>query len=202
MDATGSSERHPLRTAALVTGGVVIVVAVAAVVLLVWLKAYAPLNATHSRDFAPGPGIGANIQPVFGSGGKPVFIPAYRRGRPFDTAFTLENTGRFAVTVIGLASRPQAAGALTAQAVLASNFATASADPAHLHPLGGLRLEPHDTAILAVRWLLDCTKSRGEVTADRIRLRYRYLSMFTETESVELPFAVTLRCVGGPPASP
>ena len=202
MDAGTSPERHPLRTAALVAGAIAVLAAVAAVALFLWLSTYAPLNATRSSDFAPGPGLGANVQPTFGSGGKPVFIPAYRGGRPFDTAFTLENTGRFAVTVLGLAAPPQDSGALTAQAVLASDYATASADPSHLHALSSLRLEPHDTAIIDVRWRLDCTRSSGEIAADRVRLRYRYLSMFTRTQSVELPFAVTLRCVGGPPASP
>jgi hypothetical protein len=183
-------------------GAALAIIAAAAVALFVWLNAYAPLDATRSTDFVPGPGLGANVQPTFGSGGKTVFIPAYRKGRPFDTAFTLENTGRFAVTLLGLAPPPQAAGAVTAQAVLASDGATASADPAQLHALGSLRLEPHDTAIVDVRWRLDCTKSGGEIAEDRVRLRYRYLSLFTRTESVELPFAVTLRCVGGPPANP
>ena len=202
MDAGPSPERHPLRTAALVAAAVASVAAVAAAALFVWLRAYTPLDAMRSTDFAPGPGLGANVQPTFGSGGKPVFIPVYRKGRPFDTAFTLENTGRFAVTVLELPTPAESDGPLTAQAVLASNAATASADPADLHALTRLRLEPHDTAILDVRWRLDCTRSSGETTADHLRLRYRYLSLFTRTESVELPFAVTLRCVGGPPASP
>jgi hypothetical protein len=202
MDAGGSRGRRPLRTAALISGAAVAVIAAAAGGLYTWLNAYAPLNATRSNDFAAGPGLGANVQPAFGSGGKPVFIPAYRKDRPFDTAFTLENTGRFAVTVLGLASPPQGAGALTARAVLASDGATANADPANLHALGSLRLEPHDTAVVDVRWQLDCTKSSGEIAEDRVQLRYRYLSLFTRTESVELPFAVTLRCVGGPPANP
>lgn len=201
MDARSSRTRRPLRTTALVVGAVAAIIAAAAVVVFLWLGAYAPLNATRSSDFAAGPGLGANVQPTFGSGGKPVFIPAYRKGRPFDTAFTLENTGRFAVTLLGLAPPPDA-GALRAQAVLASDGATASADPAQLHALGSLRLEPHDTAIVDVRWRLDCAKSSGEIAEDRVRLRFRYLSLFTRTESVELPFAVTLRCVGGPPANP
>jgi hypothetical protein len=202
MDGAASPERHPLRTTALVAGAAAAVIATAAVVLFVWLGAYAPLDATRSSNFAPGPGLGANVLPTFGSGGKPVFIPAYRKGRPFDTAFTLENTGRFAVTVLGLAAQPQDVSAVIAQAVLASDVATVSADPAHLHAFGSLRLEPHDTAIVDVRWRLDCTKSSGQIAVDRVRLRYRYLSLFTRTESVELPFAVTLRCVGGPPATP
>jgi len=89
-----------MRNAALVAAAVASVAAVAAAALFVWLRAYTPLDAMRSTDFAPGPGLGANVQPTFGSGGKPVFIPVYRKGRPFDTAFTLENTGRFAVTVL------------------------------------------------------------------------------------------------------
>ena len=202
MDAGPSPKRHPLRTAALVAGAVAAVAALVAAALFVWLRTYTPLDAMRSTDFAPGPGLGAYVQPTFGSGGKPVFIPVYRKNRPFDTAFTLENTGRFAVTVLELPAQAPNAGALTAQAVLASDPATASANPADLHALNRLRLEPHDTAIVDVRWRLDCTKSSGETSADHVRLRYRYLSLFTRTESVELPFAVTLRCVGGPPASP
>jgi hypothetical protein len=200
MEAGTSPERHPLRAAGLVAGALALVVAAAAVVLLLWLQTYAPLSATGGGSFAAGRGLVA--QPVFGSGGKPVFIPAYRKGRTFDTAFTLENTGRFAVTVLGLPTSQLSVAGLTAQAVLASDFPTASADPAHLHPFVSLRLEPHDTAIVGVRWRLDCRKNTRDIASDRVRLRYRYLSMFTRTQSVELPFAVTLRCVGGPPANP
>jgi len=42
----------------------------------------------------------------------------------------------------------------------------------------------------------------AQASAGAVRLRYRYLSLFTRTASVRLPFAVTLRCAGGPPASP
>jgi hypothetical protein len=201
MEAGPSPERHPLRTVGLVVGALALVVVAAAVVLALWFRAYAPLSATGSGSFAAGHGLA--VQPTFGSGGKAVFTPTYRKGRAFDTAFTLTNTGRFAVTVLGLpASQPNAEG-LTAQDLFASDFPTASADPAHLHPLGSLRLEPHDTAIVDVRWRLDCgSNNAGEIASDRIRLRYRYLSMFTRTQSVELPFAVTLRCVGGPLSSP
>jgi hypothetical protein len=52
--------------------------------------------------YAPGPGLAADVQPVLGSGGKPVLIPQYRPGTPFDTAFTLHNSGRFAVEILGL----------------------------------------------------------------------------------------------------
>jgi hypothetical protein len=197
MTAVSAPERHPLRLAGLVAGGLVLVAALAALVLFLWLRAYSPLSsgsAGGGGGFAPGPGLGADVEPVTGSGGKPVFIPVYRKGRPFDTAFTLHNTGRFAVTVTGLAtdrSRPQ----LEAAALLASDSSIASADPANVRAFHRLRLDPGDTAIVVVRWRLDCSAGRkAEVYSDSVPLRFRYLSTFTRTQSVRLPFAVTLRC--------
>ena len=200
MDAVTTPERHPLRLAGLVAGGVVLVVVLAAAILFLWLRTYAPLSATGG-GFAPGPGLGADVEPVTGSGGRPVLVPAYRPGRAFDTAFTLRNTGRFAVDVTGLAE-DRSDARLTAAALLATDSSTASADPDHLHPFRTLRLDPGDTAILVVRWQLVCPKRASETFADRVPLRYDYLSLFTRTERVALPFAVTLRCSGAPPATP
>ena len=176
------------------------------VVLALWLYlgSYAPLRALGT-DYAPGPGIGADVQPVSGSGGKPVFFPVAHR-RSFDTAFTLHNTGRFAVTVTGLESaRPSGGPWLGAAELLATTSSTASADPNELVPFRSLRIDPGDSAIVVVRFGLRCAGATAEspdVFTDGIRLRYRYLSTFTRTQTVRLPFAVTLRCVGGPPASP
>ena len=62
---------------------------------------------------------------------------------------------------------------------------------------------PQRTAILVVRWGLHCAAdSAPQTAADAVRLRYTYLSLFKRTQTVTLPFAVTLRCVGGPPANP
>jgi hypothetical protein len=201
MEAATTPRRHPLRLAGLIAGGAILVGALAVAVVVVWLRTYAPLSAPGS-GFAPGPGLGADVRPVTGSGGKTVFIPAYRKGRPFDTAFTLHNDGRFAVTVTGLASTAHVPE-LWPDTLLTTDSSTASADPAHLQPFQPLRLDPGDSAILVVRWGLDCSGgARGEVFADDVPLRYRYLSQFTRTERVRLPFAVTLRCKGGPPATP
>lgn len=199
MDAAPASARHPARIAGLVAGGLLLVAVLAAAILFLWLRGYTPLSA--AGGFAPGPGLGADIEPVTGSLGRPVFVPAYRPGRPFDTAFTLRNTGRFAVDVTGLAGGA-ARQSPTAVQLLATDSSTASADPDHLHPFRRLRLDPGDTAILVVRWHLACPKNASESYADRVALRYSYLSLFTRTERVALPFAVTLRCVGGPPATP
>ena len=189
-------KRHPLRLASLVAGGFLLVAALAALVLFLWLRTYSPLDAAGSGGFAPGPGLGADVEPVTGSGGKTVFIPAYRKNHPFDTAFTVHNTGRFAVTVTGLVkdrSSPQ----LEAVDLLTSDSSTASADPANVHPFHKLRLDPGDTAIVVVRWRLDCgAGSDPEVYSDSVSLRFRYLSEFTRTQTVRLPFAVTLRCRG------
>ena len=196
MTAVAAPKRHPLRLAGLVAGGFVLVAALAALVLFLWLRTYSPLDAAGSGGFAPGPGLGADVEPVTGSGGKTVFIPAYRKNHPFDTAFTVHNTGRFAVTVTGLVkdrSSPQ----LEAVDLLTSDSSTASADPANVHPFHKLRLDPGDTAIVVVRWRLDCGAGNDpEVYSDSISLRFRYLSTFTRTQSVRLPFAVTLRCRG------
>lgn len=186
--------------AAIATGVVVIVAAVAAAAVYVWLLGYAPLDA--SGDFAPGPGLGADVQPVTGSGGKQVFIPAYRKGRPFDTAFTLRNTGRFSVTLTGLRTAAEPQAPLSAGALLTTDSSTASADPGNLHAFRSFRLAPGDSAILVVRWRLDCSRRPDEVADDAVRLDYRYLSRFSRSQTLTLPFAVTLRCEGGPPANP
>jgi len=193
MEAVSAPRRHPFRLAGIVVGGVVLVVVLAAAVLFFWLRSYAPLSAVDAGSYAPGPGLAADVEPVTGSGGKTVFIPNYRKGRPFDTAFTLHNTGRFAVTVSGLASQPRRRD-LNAGSLLATDSSAAGAEPSHLHAFRELRLDPGDTAILVVRWQLHCARSSGESYADTIPLRYRYLSIFRRTEQVRLPFAVTLRC--------
>jgi len=189
---SASSERHPLRAAGLVTGGVVLVVAGAALILFVWLRAYTPLDVLNgSRTYAPGSGLAAYVEPVTGSGGKPVFIPAYRPGRPFDTAFTLHNSGRFAVTVLGLGEDAQD-GAPEAVKLFATSSPTTDAE--RIHGFEQIRLDRDDTATLVVRWQLDCSHTKAESFTDSVLLRYRYLSMFTRTERIRLPFAVTLRC--------
>jgi hypothetical protein len=201
MEAPSAPKRHPLRLAALIVGGIVLVLGLAAVVVFVWLRTYDPLDG-RVGTFGPGPGLGADIQPVTGSGGKPVYIPAYKRGRPLYTLFTLENRGRFTVTVTGLAGKSIPPPPLSAESVLASDSYGAGADPSHLHAFTSLRLDPHDTAILVVRWRLDCRHQNAEFSSDSVLLRYRYLSTFRRTASVELPFAVTLRCEGAPAPAP
>jgi len=193
MDAEPVPKRHPLRLAGLVAAGAILVLALAAVILFLWLRTYAPLSAVDAGGFAPGPGLGADIEPVTGSGGRPVFIPAYRAGRPFDTAFTLHNTGRFAVEVTGL-GRDTGGPELKAADLFATSTSTASADPGHLQPFSRLRLDRGDTAVVVVRWRLNCAASKAEFFAASVPLRYTYLTMFTRTERIALPFAVTLRC--------
>jgi hypothetical protein len=110
------------------------------------------------------------------------------------------------VNVTGLAqSTPGTPPWLGATELLATTSSTASADPNELIPFGGLRLAPGDNAILVVRFALRCagaTAASRDVYTTGLQLRYRYLSLFRRTETIRLPFAVTLRCVGGPPASP
>ena len=165
----------------MVVSAVAVVAAAAVLGLFLWLRTYAPLAGEY--PVTPGSGLGANIDPALGSGGKPVLVPAYRRGRPFEVTLTLANHGRFAVTLLGLGrSTP---GPVTPISVTQN-----------------LRLDPKQTALVTVRWQLTCPKGVTQAYADRLPLRYRYLSLFTRTERVALPFAVTLRCRGGPPPTP
>jgi hypothetical protein len=193
------------RRALTIAGGVVVVVVVAVLGLWLWLGSYAPLRALDT-GYAPGPGIGADVQPVSGSGGRPVFFPAAHKRTTFDTVVTLRNGGRFAVTVTGLeTSAPRTPPWLGATELLATTSSTASAAPSELVPFQPLRIDPGDTALVVVRFGLRCTGATNaspDVYVDRLRLRYRYLSLFTRTATTRLPFAVTLRCVGGPPATP
>ena len=208
MDGFAAGElrrRRPLRIAGLVTAGAVLVAAVALGALYLWLRTYAPLEAL-ATGFAPGSDIGADVQPVAGSGGRPVFFPAYRRGRAFDAAFTLRNSGRFDVTVDGMApATPGPAPWIGPVQLLATGSSTASADPNEELPFQRTRLARGDTAILVLRYRLSCDGAGAparDVYSDRVRLRISYLSLFHRTQVVALPFAVTLRCVGGPPATP
>jgi hypothetical protein len=174
-----------VRIIAIALGAAAAAVVLAGLGLFLWLRSYAPLGALAAKGtYAPGAGLGADVEPTLGSGGKTVYIPVYRTPRRFATKVTLHNGGHFAVTIKGLATRP--GGALSAQSV------------------SQLRLDPNQDAAVTVVWRLDCSdgNEHGEIAADRIRLRYRYLSMFTRTQTVALPYAVNLRCSGGPPASP
>jgi hypothetical protein len=177
-----------MRQAAIAGSVIVLVVGAAVLAVFLWLRTYAPLEAT--RPFAPGTGLGADVEPTFGSGGKTVLIPAAEAGKAFGVTVTLHNSGRFAVTLLGAEPSGGALGV------------TGLDDPVHDGRFRELRLDPHDSASVVIEWRLDCSAQTQQVSSDRVRLRYRYLSTFTRTAAVELPFAVTLRCSGGPPASP
>ena len=189
---------------ALVAGGVLVVAAAAAGALYVWLGSYAPLAALDT-DFAPGSGVGAEVQPIAGSGGKPVFFPAYRRGRALRGGVhaaqhrPLPGDGH---RPRPRNARPTAVGRRGDAARHGLGEASATFD---LVPFQDVKLARGDTAILVVRYRLDCVRSAKtapDVYSDRVRLRFSYLSLFHRTQTVTLPFAVTLRCVGGPPATP
>ena len=68
-----------------------------------------------------------------------------------------------------------------------------------------LRLTAGDSAVVVARFELLCPAGHRRlpsVYADSVQLRYHYARWFTRTETISLPFAVTLRCVGGPRATP
>ena len=208
MDGIADSGLRParvLRFAGVLVAAVLVVVAVALAALYLWLRTYAPLQAVDF-GFAPGPGIGAAIQAAVGSGGKEVFFPVYRKGRPFDAGVTLHNAGHFSVTVTGLVPEtPQQPPWVGPVAVRGASTVSTTAGVGRTHLFRPLLLTAGDTAALVVRFETACPSSRGRIDpvyTDRIQLRYSYLHIFHKTQTVELPFAVTLRCTGGPLAKP
>ena len=127
---------------------------------------------------------------------KPISAPGSAGTAIASTSPTAAVVEPMRITVTGLV-RDRSSPQLEAVDLLTSDSSTASADPANVHPFHKLRLDPGDTAIVVVRWRLDCgAGSDPEVYSDSISLRFRYLSTFTRTQSVRLPFAVTLRCRG------
>jgi len=208
MDGLLHERFRPLRVlmlAGLFLAALLVVCAAAAAAVVLWLRTYAPLDAA-SGDVAPGPGVGAVIQPAVGSGGKEVFFPAYRKGRSFVASFTLSNTGHFAVTVEGIVptepGRPPWIGPVE---LLTTDSVSPGAPVAHTRPFQQLRLTAGDSAVVVAKFLPLCPHGGGRVAAvyaDSLELRYHYARWFERTQTVSLPFAVTLRCVGGPLAQP
>lgn len=194
-----------LRLAAVFLAALVVVAAAGAAAVVLWARTYTPLEGTTGA-FAPGPGLGAAIPPALGSGGREVFFPTYRKGRDFLASFTLHNSGHFSVTVDGLepatAQTPPWIGPV---ALLSTESVSSNAPAAHTRPFRPLVLAAGDTAVVVARFRMLCPAGRRRapsVFADSLRLRYSYLRWFSRTQTVQLPFAVTLRCVGGPLAQP
>ncbi len=194
-----------LKLAGIFAAALAVVLAAAAAAVVLWLRTYAPLGA-NGGEVAPGPGVGAVIQPAVGSGGKEVFFPAYRRGRSFVASFTLSNTGHFAVTVEGIV--PETPGTppwIGAVQLLTTASVSSGAPVAHTRAFAPLSLAAGDSAVVVARFRPLCPAGNRRVPsvyADSLQLRYRYARWFERTETVSLPFAVTLRCVGGPLATP
>jgi hypothetical protein len=196
---------YALKFASLVLAALLVVTLVAVAAVVLWLRTYTPLDSVGG-SFAPGPGVGAVIEPALGSGGKTVFFPAYRKNQPFVASFTLHNSGHFTVTVEGLSTpSPESPPWIGPQSLLTTDSVSTNAPVSHTSAFQPISLSPGDTAVLVVRFRLVCPNRQGRVPsvfADSVRLRYRYLRWFERTQSVTLPFAVTLRCVGGPLAKP
>jgi hypothetical protein len=194
-----------LKLAGVFLAALVVVAAAAVAAVVLWLRAYAPLDA-NDGSFAPGAGVGAVVQPAVGSGGKEVFVPAYRRGRNFLASFTLHNTGHFAVTVEGLVpAMPEVPPWIGPVELFTAESVSANAPVGRTRAFRPLVLSAGDTAVFVASFESRCPsghRSLPSVYSDSLRLRYRYAHWFQRTQTVTLPFAVTLRCVGGPLATP
>ncbi|HET7573307.1 MAG TPA: hypothetical protein VFJ77_11640 [Gaiellaceae bacterium] len=200
LDARGA-----LRLAGVFVAALVVVIALVAAGVYLWLRTYTPLGTT-AGSVSPGPGVGAVIEPAVGSGGKTVFFPAYRKGRDFVASFTLHNGGHFTVTVEGLVpEQPDVPPWIGPVELLSTDSVSTGTPVTHTRRFRPFELSAGDSAVLVARFRTACPARRARVPsvfADTLRLRYTYARWFTRTQRISLPFAVTLRCVGGPLAKP
>lgn len=171
------------------------------------LRGYEPLGPGTTR--APQlRGLAGIVDPAMGSGGKPVLFPEMRPGGTYYAGFTVENSGRFDVTIEGTPAHDRSLLTL----LHVSDVRTAPPSPATarrsewtLVPLDRLRVPSGEERSLWVGFRLHaCAAKFSEGTSmstDVVRLRYSYLGVFRKTAPVEMPYAVTARCGGNLPAS-
>jgi hypothetical protein len=180
----------------------------------VWARTYAPLSG-ECCTFGPGEqNLGASVDPVSGSGGKPVFFPKIPDGRVFTTAFDLSNTGRFAVRIRGLVG-PAPDDPLPNIRIRAVALELPRKDvrcclwgPRYDEPFHPFTLRPRAHQLVVIRWRPYCSRElraqkdgSTDTSRDWVELRYRYLDLFERTQVVALPFAVTVQCGGTLPPS-
>ncbi|MGH3049545.1 MAG: hypothetical protein ACRDLK_05250, partial [Gaiellaceae bacterium] len=175
-----------LRLAGVVLAALLVVAAAVAAAVFLWVRTYTPLDA-HTGEFAPGPGVGAVLEPAVGSGGKEVFFPVYKKGRDFVASLTLRNAGHFSVTVEELLpAGPESPPWIGPVTLLAADSASTSA-ALHARPFQAVTLAAGDSVVVAVRFEPLCPAGHRNVPAvfsDSIRLRYRYLHWFTREQTV------------------
>jgi hypothetical protein len=173
---------------------------------LVWARGYEPLDASGGEVTWTDHERGTDVDPAPGSDGKPVYFPRYRRNGTFAIAFTVTNTGRFAVELDGLPREPRV-GVLFLPIKLAvfDKWYTWDADPSPVDARRPLHIAAGATQTLRVDYRIVGRCSGGGGTSERadgyastdvIRLRYRYLRVFERTATLELPMALTLACRG------
>lgn len=182
----------------------------------VWLHGYAPLAGQRSAFGFTRPD-GVMVEPVTGSEGVEVFFPRYRKHGTFRLLTSIVNHGRFTVTMLGV---PKIAYDESYALRFAGIEATSSRDPKfHGLPVDAdhpIRLRPgHEQYVVVVyRWLWQCeggqpphfwSTSAPSTYASGYRalpVRIRYARFFEKTQTLQLPFAITLVCRGtlGSPA--
>jgi hypothetical protein len=169
----------------------------AAIVAFVWLHGYAPLSGTTYIVYGPGQRhLGSVVEPERGSGGKTVFFPRYRAGREFWASFMLTNRGRLPVKVDGAVVTDPLFSGLRVVGLRRSTIAALGVRERDTAPFRPVKLGRGEDVLVIVRYRMSCVHfSNGvDVSTDRVAFRYRYLGVFSRTEVVTTPYAVTLRC--------
>lgn len=163
----------------------------------VWLERYAPLSGTTYLAFGPGQtNLGSIVDPENGSGGKTVFFPRYRAGREFWAGFMLTNTGRLPVKVEGVVTTDPDFYGLRIVGLRRSTVDAVGFRERDTAPFRPVELGHGQHVSVIVRYRMSCVhfSNGADVSADRVTFRYRYLGVFSRTEVVTTPYAVTLRC--------
>jgi hypothetical protein len=181
-------------------GAVLVALIVAA---LLWARGYEPLGWRDGAFGADTRG-GKVVHPVSASG-KSAYFVRYRKQATFTASFTVTNTGRFDVEVVGLPAQ-EIPSALFPTRLGVLNRCCHPADGVsrvdERHPL---RIPAGGEKTLHVRYGMggcvggtprDPTKGIQSGT-DRIRLRYRYLRFFERAAVVEMPMELVLSCRKG-----
>jgi hypothetical protein len=191
-----------------------LILVAAAVAGVLWARTYTPLSGACCTFGPSQQNLGALVDPVSGSGGKTVFFPKVPDGRDFTAAFDLSNTGRVPVRVKGLVRGLADVSHANIRIPIAGLELTKHGSccvwgPKVDEPFHPFTLKRHAHRLLVVHWRPYCSqqlraqKNGGNQTGtDTVQLRYGYLGgLFSRTQVVELPFAVTVQCGGTLPAS-
>jgi hypothetical protein len=180
---------------------------------LVWLHDYAPLTY-QGGSWSAGyqlHGVAASVDPQAAIDSRTIVFPRFRQGRDFFVGFTLWNTGRLDLTLLGVDTSRFPRGW---QGMYPRDVRAAAEEPSlpfesgvllgKSVPTSHLRIRAHRERFVWIGFRMSSCRGlpKGATqTFSDVPLRYRYLGHFIRTQTIALPFNVTLACHGPFPRS-